>query len=71
VLFLADPLLLPSSLAIAVMALKFAAALLCDVQHDGEVRLLQPYGAHPRRPFIGIKPTNRRPLWPKGGRSEL
>lgn len=29
------------------------------------------FGAHPRRPFIGISPICCRLLWPKGGRSEL
>jgi hypothetical protein len=44
---LADPLLLPSSFAIVVMALKLAVALLCDGLRGGEVHLLHLSRAHP------------------------
>jgi hypothetical protein len=68
---LTDPLLLPPSFAIVVMALKLAVALLCDGLRGGELQLLHFSGAHPRRLLVGIKAANRRILWPKGGRSEL
>jgi hypothetical protein len=68
---LANPLLLPSSFAIVVMALKLAMALLCDGLRGGEVHLLHLSRAHPQWILVGIKSANRRILCPKGGRSEL
>jgi hypothetical protein len=56
------PLLLLSSLAIEVMVRELAVALLQPSASSG---------AHPRRIFIGIRSSNHRLLWPKGGCSKL
>jgi hypothetical protein len=52
----ADPLLWISSLAIKVMVQKIGVERLGGGLYNEEIWLLQSFGAHPRRSFIGISP---------------
>jgi hypothetical protein len=65
--------LLSSSLFLATMEVEVGegGGLLSEDLLNGEDQLMLSSGAHPLRPFDGIKPSRRRLSWPNGVCSEI